>query len=129
MRAPGEPRHVMGGEKLFAGRKRFVDPPREGHVLHARPIEDLDPGLVDGHGELGSCGSGRSETSCHAGVMMAEIGGSGSRSFAEISAKQTLCSDRELRILMHVMSSGRDVGANHIRVSEGNWWCAGGEEK
>ena len=115
MRAPGDPRHVMGGEKLLAGRKRFVDPSREGHLLNARPIENLDPGLVDGHGELGSCGSGRSETSCHAGVMMAEIGESGSRSFAEISAKQTLCMLREMLILVVVMRGAGGVDANHNR--------------
>ena len=74
---------TVGGQELLEGGEFLIDPLREGHARNAPPIEGLRSGLVDGHDGLVSCGSGRLETSCHSGAIMACLRKTGRGRFAE----------------------------------------------
>ena len=78
----GRARLTVGGQELLEGGESLIAPIRKGNAWGAPPIEGLRPGLVDGHDGLASCGSGRLETSCHSGAMMAGLRKTGRGRFA-----------------------------------------------
>jgi len=79
----GRARSTVGGQELLEGGESLIVPLREGHARGAPPIEGLRSGLVGGHDGLSSCGSGRLETSCHSGAIMAGLRKTGRGRFAE----------------------------------------------
>jgi hypothetical protein len=79
----GRARLTVGGQELLEGGESLIASLRWGHARGAPPVEGLRSGLVDGHDGLGSRCSGRLETSCHSGMMMAGLRKTGRGRFAE----------------------------------------------
>ena len=75
-------RPAVGGQELLEGRESLIARLRKGRARGAPPIEGLRSGLVDGHDGLRSCGSGRLETSCHSGAILAFLRKTGRGRFA-----------------------------------------------